>query len=65
MELSQPATSYLCSTHPDLIQQIIRKHAKHLHYVSFKVRVFPAVNPFSFHLLPFHTSCLYNNMWPA
>ncbi|KAI4818703.1 hypothetical protein KUCAC02_004005 [Chaenocephalus aceratus] len=37
LELSQPATSYLSSTHPDLIQQIIRKHAKHLHYVSFKM----------------------------
>ncbi|XP_077182882.1 F-box/LRR-repeat protein 21-like isoform X1 [Paroedura picta] len=36
-ELSQPATSYLKSTHPDLIQQIIKKHADHLQYVSFKV----------------------------
>lgn len=38
-ELNQPATSYLRSTHPDLIQQIIKKHAQHLQYVSFKVRV--------------------------
>ncbi|XP_059846392.1 F-box/LRR-repeat protein 3-like isoform X2 [Hypanus sabinus] len=36
-ELNQPATSYLNSTHPDLIQQIIKKHADHLQYVSFKV----------------------------
>ncbi|XP_069508700.1 F-box/LRR-repeat protein 21-like isoform X2 [Ambystoma mexicanum] len=36
-ELNQPATSYLKSTHPDLIQQIIKRHAKHLQYVSFKV----------------------------
>ncbi|XP_038651757.1 F-box/LRR-repeat protein 3-like [Scyliorhinus canicula] len=36
-ELNQPATSYLKSTHPDLIQQIIKKHADHLQYVSFKV----------------------------
>ncbi|KAI9539057.1 F-box/LRR-repeat protein 3 [Dissostichus eleginoides] len=36
-ELSQPATSYLRSTHPDLIQQIIRKHTKHLQCVSFKM----------------------------
>ncbi|KAL0973743.1 hypothetical protein UPYG_G00210350 [Umbra pygmaea] len=36
-ELNQPATSYLRSTHPDLIQQIIKRHSKHLHYVSFKV----------------------------
>lgn len=36
-ELSQPATSYLKSTHPDLIQQIIKRHADHLQYVSFKV----------------------------
>ncbi|XP_069055329.1 F-box/LRR-repeat protein 3-like isoform X2 [Pleurodeles waltl] len=36
-ELNQPATSYLKSTHPDLIQQIIKKHANHLQYVSFKV----------------------------
>lgn len=38
-ELNQPATSYLRSTHPDLIQQIIKKHAQHLQYVSFKVKV--------------------------
>lgn len=38
-ELSQPATSYLKSTHPDLIQQIIKKHADHLQYVSFKVKI--------------------------
>lgn len=37
-ELNQPATSYLRSTHPDLIQQIIKKHAQHLQYVSFKVK---------------------------
>lgn len=37
-ELNQPATSYFKSTHPDLIQQIIKKHATHLQYVSFKVR---------------------------
>lgn len=36
-ELNQPATSYLKSTHPDLIQQIIKRHADHLQYVSFKV----------------------------
>uniref|UniRef100_A0A673MP94 F-box and leucine-rich repeat protein 3, like n=1 Tax=Sinocyclocheilus rhinocerous TaxID=307959 RepID=A0A673MP94_9TELE len=35
-ELNQPATSYLRSTHPDLIQQIIKRHAQHLEYVSFK-----------------------------
>lgn len=37
-ELNQPATSYLKSTHPDLIQQIIKRHANHLQYVSFKVK---------------------------
>uniref|UniRef100_A0A8C4NC51 F-box and leucine-rich repeat protein 3, like n=1 Tax=Eptatretus burgeri TaxID=7764 RepID=A0A8C4NC51_EPTBU len=36
-ELSNPATSYLKATHPDLIQQIIKRHSSHLHYVSFKV----------------------------
>uniref|UniRef100_G1PTF2 F-box/LRR-repeat protein 21 n=1 Tax=Myotis lucifugus TaxID=59463 RepID=G1PTF2_MYOLU len=36
-ELNQPATSYFKATHPDLIQQIIKKHATHLQYVSFKV----------------------------
>ncbi|XP_027402241.1 F-box/LRR-repeat protein 21 isoform X1 [Bos indicus] len=36
-ELNQSATSYFNSTHPDLIQQIIKKHAAHLQYVSFKV----------------------------
>ncbi|XP_040128776.1 F-box/LRR-repeat protein 21 isoform X1 [Ictidomys tridecemlineatus] len=36
-ELNQSATSYFRSTHPDLIQQIIKKHAVHLQYVSFKV----------------------------
>jgi len=47
-ELNQPATSYLRSTHPDLIQQIIKKHAQHLQYVSFKVRVFlPISSPLS------------------
>lgn len=38
-ELNQPATSYLKSTHPDLIQQIIKRHADHLQYVSFKVNL--------------------------
>ncbi|KAH0504866.1 F-box/LRR-repeat protein 21 [Microtus ochrogaster] len=37
-ELNRSATSYFKSTHPDLIQQIIRKHAVHLQYVSLKVR---------------------------
>ncbi|KAK6485760.1 F-box/LRR-repeat protein 3 [Huso huso] len=36
-ELSQPATSYLKATHPDLIKQIIQRHSNHLQYVSFKV----------------------------
>uniref|UniRef100_A0A8C3T732 Uncharacterized protein n=1 Tax=Chelydra serpentina TaxID=8475 RepID=A0A8C3T732_CHESE len=36
-ELNQPATSYLKSTHPDLIQHIIKRHADHLQYVNFKV----------------------------
>ncbi|XP_059773122.1 F-box/LRR-repeat protein 21 isoform X3 [Balaenoptera ricei] len=36
-ELNESATSYFNSTHPDLIQQIIKKHAAHLQYVSFKV----------------------------
>lgn len=36
-ELNQSATSYFKSTHPDLIQQIIKRHAAHLQYVSFKV----------------------------
>ncbi|XP_006639090.1 F-box/LRR-repeat protein 3 [Lepisosteus oculatus] len=36
-ELSQPATSYLKATHPDLIKQIIKRHSNHLQYVSFKV----------------------------
>ncbi|XP_033037043.1 LOW QUALITY PROTEIN: putative F-box/LRR-repeat protein 21 [Trachypithecus francoisi] len=36
-ELNQSATSYFKSTHPDLIQQIIKKHSAHLQYVSFKV----------------------------
>lgn len=53
-ELNQPATSYLRSTHPDLIQQIIKKHAQHLQYVSFKVSNLPFL-----HLLHhFHTSHL-------
>uniref|UniRef100_G3Q2A4 F-box domain-containing protein n=1 Tax=Gasterosteus aculeatus aculeatus TaxID=481459 RepID=G3Q2A4_GASAC len=38
-DLNQPATSYLRSTHPDLIQQIFKKHAQHLQNVSFKVKV--------------------------
>ncbi|XP_041049849.1 F-box/LRR-repeat protein 3-like isoform X2 [Carcharodon carcharias] len=42
-ELNQPATSYLKSTHPDLIQQIIKKHADHLQYVSFKSRFVSAL----------------------
>ncbi|KAJ7319917.1 hypothetical protein JRQ81_019428 [Phrynocephalus forsythii] len=36
-ELNQPATSYLKATHPELIKQIIKRHSKHLQYVSFKV----------------------------
>ncbi|CAO2596260.1 F-box/LRR-repeat protein 21 [Lemmus lemmus] len=36
-ELNRSATSYFKSTHPDLIQQIIRKHAAYLQYVSLKV----------------------------
>lgn len=36
-ELNQPASSYLRATHPDLIKQIIKRHANHLQYVSFKV----------------------------
>lgn len=36
-ELNQPASSYLKATHPDLIKQIIKRHANHLQYVSFKV----------------------------
>ncbi|XP_026868427.2 F-box/LRR-repeat protein 3 isoform X3 [Electrophorus electricus] len=36
-ELNQPASSYLKATHPDLIKQIIQRHASHLQYVSFKV----------------------------
>lgn len=59
-ELNQPATSYLRSTHPDLIQQIIKKHAQHLQYVSFKVR------DVSIHLLPhFHTTAVINNTHPT
>lgn len=49
-ELNQPATSYLRSTHPDLIQQIIKRHAQHLQYVSFKVsHVLSPPPPFSQH----------------
>lgn len=55
-ELNQPATSYLRSTHPDLIQQIIKKHAQHLQYVSFKVRNLSLIcsppPPFSQHTSP-------------
>ncbi|XP_037365161.1 F-box/LRR-repeat protein 21 isoform X2 [Talpa occidentalis] len=36
-ELNQSTTSYFKSTHPDLIQQIIKKHSAHLQYVSIKV----------------------------
>ncbi|XP_004609937.2 putative F-box/LRR-repeat protein 21 [Sorex araneus] len=36
-ELNCSATSYFKSTHPDLIQQVIKKHSAHLQYVSFKV----------------------------
>ncbi|XP_037751373.1 F-box/LRR-repeat protein 3 isoform X1 [Chelonia mydas] len=36
-ELNQPATSYLRATHPELINQIIKRHSNHLQYVSFKV----------------------------
>ncbi|XP_031713828.1 F-box/LRR-repeat protein 3 isoform X2 [Anarrhichthys ocellatus] len=42
-ELNQPATSYLRSTHPNLIQQIIKKHAQHLQYVSFKAHFVSAL----------------------
>uniref|UniRef100_A0A670J1U5 F-box/LRR-repeat protein 21-like n=1 Tax=Podarcis muralis TaxID=64176 RepID=A0A670J1U5_PODMU len=42
-ELNQPATSYLKSTHPDLIQQIIKRHADHLQYVSFKAHFVSAL----------------------
>lgn len=72
-ELNQPATSYLRSTHPDLIQQIIKKHAQHLQYVSFKVRASPAVSHFlspvspavaSFSSSIFITHCLINNTCP-
>lgn len=50
-ELNQPATSYLRSTHPDLIQQIIKKHAQHLQYVSFKVKIDPSPSSLSSPLL--------------
>ncbi|XP_055980798.1 F-box/LRR-repeat protein 21-like [Sorex fumeus] len=36
-ELNSSLTSYFSSTHPDLIQQVIKKHSAHLQYVSFKV----------------------------
>uniref|UniRef100_A0A8C9IMM4 F-box domain-containing protein n=1 Tax=Piliocolobus tephrosceles TaxID=591936 RepID=A0A8C9IMM4_9PRIM len=36
-ELNQSATSYFKSTHPDLIQQIIKKHSAHLQYVDSSV----------------------------
>uniref|UniRef100_UPI00358FDBDE F-box/LRR-repeat protein 3 n=1 Tax=Myxine glutinosa TaxID=7769 RepID=UPI00358FDBDE len=36
-QLSHPGTSYLKATHPDLIQQIVKRHSSHLHYLSFKV----------------------------
>ncbi|KAK2506200.1 hypothetical protein MC885_007950 [Smutsia gigantea] len=36
-EPNQSATSYFKSTHPNHIQQIIKKHAAHLQYVSFKI----------------------------
>ncbi|XP_058023383.1 F-box/LRR-repeat protein 21-like isoform X2 [Ahaetulla prasina] len=42
-EFNQPATSYLKSTHPDLIQQIIKRHANHLQYVSFKAHFVSAL----------------------
>lgn len=57
-ELNQPATSYLRSTHPDLIQQIIKKHAQHLQYVSFKVRA-SLLSPISSPLSPCPGPCLY------
>ena len=72
-ELNQPATSYLRSTHPDLIQQIIKRHAQHLQYVSFKVRAFPCCCLYllSFHLLLLlllllfsQRSCLEKSMCP-
>lgn len=52
-ELNQSATSYLRSTHPDLIQQIIKKHAQHLQYVSFKVR---SSNPLRYIYPHFHVA---------
>uniref|UniRef100_A0A8C4MS02 F-box/LRR-repeat protein 21 n=1 Tax=Equus asinus asinus TaxID=83772 RepID=A0A8C4MS02_EQUAS len=36
-ELNQSATSSFKSSHPDLVQQIVKRHAAHLRYVSFKV----------------------------
>ncbi|XP_070373434.1 putative F-box/LRR-repeat protein 21 isoform X3 [Equus asinus] len=35
-ELNQSATSSFKSSHPDLVQQIVKRHAAHLRYVSFK-----------------------------
>uniref|UniRef100_K7F706 Uncharacterized protein n=1 Tax=Pelodiscus sinensis TaxID=13735 RepID=K7F706_PELSI len=35
--LTGPLTSYLNSTHPDIIQQIIKRHVDHLQYFNFKV----------------------------
>lgn len=50
-ELNQPVTSYFKSTHPDLIQQIVKKHATHLQYVSFKVRRISMTSK-PWHILP-------------
>lgn len=57
-ELSQPATSYLKSTHPDLIQQIIKRHADHLQYVSFKVESW--VNGGLFCHIALHAICSFS-----
>lgn len=65
-ELNQPASSYLRSTHPDLIQQIIKRHAQHLQYVSFKVKAslafFPLLSPLteSLPLFSQHSCALLN-----
>lgn len=57
-EHNQPATSYLCSIHPDLIQQIIKKHAQHLHYVSFKVKALSEVTCLSTPCLHFYNTII-------
>lgn len=60
-ELTQPATSYLKSTHPDLIQQIIKKHADHLQYVSFKVK--SRMSGASFHCVAVPNVCSFSVGW--